>query len=622
MIRSIATVSLGGNLEQKIDAVAAAGYDGLEIFDNDLVYFNLSPEQVGRRVRDAGLEVTLFQPFRDFEAMPEQFRQRNLDRAERKFDVMEQLGASLLLVCSNVSTDVVDDPQRAAADLHELAERAKRRGLRIGFEALAWGRYVHHYQQAWDIVRRADHPNLGLILDTFHTLVRRSSLDDIAGIPGEKIFLVQVADAPAIDMDMLQLSRHYRCYPGQGELPVVAMMKKIVATGYAGPVSHEIFNDNFRAASTRTTALDGMRSLLWLEEQLGVSQHRPARTAATPLVPAPTTAGVEFIEFAAFGDTAAPFRHLLQALGFKQTHKHRSKDVTLYRQGDINIVVNEENNSFARSYYLLHGVSVCAVALRVGDAGQAHDRARALLAQPFFGPIGEGELQIPAVMGVGDSLLYFVDRYGDKGRIYDVDFAADGGPPDHAGFGLTRIDHLGQAVAPTEFLSWVMYYKSILGLDFEANQDLADPFGIIVSRSLISPDRSVRIALSASQAGQTATSRFLHHYQGSGVQQIAFACADLLAAAEQVDPDVVLPIPANYYHDLAARHGLDDALLKRLQNLNVLYDRTKNGEFFHLYTRTINGIFFEIVERRNYDRYGEINSPARLASQAASSPIA
>ncbi|MDQ2695925.1 MAG: sugar phosphate isomerase/epimerase, partial [Pseudomonadota bacterium] len=160
MKRSIATVSLGGSLDTKIDAIAAAGYDGLEIFDNDLVYFNLSPEQVGRRVRDAGLEVTLFQPFRDFEAMPDQFRQRNLDRAERKFDVMEQLGASLLLVCSNVSTDVLDDPQRAAADLHELAERAKRRGLRIGFEALAWGRHVHHYQQAWDIVRRADHPNL------------------------------------------------------------------------------------------------------------------------------------------------------------------------------------------------------------------------------------------------------------------------------------------------------------------------------------------------------------------------------------------------------------------------------------------------------------------------------
>ena len=615
---SIATVSLGGTLDVKIEAIAAAGYDGLEIFDNDLVYFNLPPDVVGQRVRDAGLEVVLFQPFRDFEAMPSPLREKGFDRAERKFDIMEQLGASLILVCSNVSPHAIDDPERATSDLHELAERAQRRGLYIGFEALAWGRFIHHYQQAWDVVRRGDHPNLGLILDTFHTLVRRSPLEDMDNIPAEKIFLVQVADAPAIDMDMLQLSRHFRCFPGQGELPVADMMRRLAKIGYSGPISHEIFNDTFRAASTRSIAIDGMRSLRWLEEQMA---QVPASAAPTPaprrkLAAAPTIEGIEFIEFAAFHDEAALIKKLLAALGFRRTHRHRSKAVTLYRQGDINIVLNEENNSFARSFYLLHGLSVCAIALRVNDAAQAHDRARALLAEPFGGSIGEGELEIPAIRGVGESLIYFLDRRGGQGAFYDVDFLADVEAVEVEPLGLARIDHLDQVVAPTELLSWIMYYKSILGLAFEAQHDLADPYGIIVSRSLVNEDLSIRTSLSASQSSLTTTSKFLMQYQGSGVQQIALSCQDLFAAAAKIDSSAVLQIPGNYYDDLAAKHGFDEPRLEQMRSLNILYDRIGDGEFFHLYTKSINGIHFELVQRRNYAAYGSVNSPVRLASQA------
>ena len=155
--RSIATVSLSGSLDEKLRAIAAAGFDAVEIFENDLLSFNGSPRDVGKLCRDLGLAICAFQPFRDFEGMPEPQRTRNFARAERKFDLMQELQTDLLLVCSNISPDALGGIDRAAADFRALGERAALRGLRVGFEALAWGRHVNDYRDAWEIVRRADH---------------------------------------------------------------------------------------------------------------------------------------------------------------------------------------------------------------------------------------------------------------------------------------------------------------------------------------------------------------------------------------------------------------------------------------------------------------------------------
>lgn len=195
MKTSIATVSISGEFPEKLQAIAKAGFDGVEIFENDFLAYDESPRDVGRMVRDFGLEITLFQPFRDFEGMPEPHRTRTFDRAERKFDVMQELGTDLVLVCSNVSPISLGGIDPAAADFHELGERAAKRGLRVGYEALAWGRHISDHRDAWEIVRRADHPNVGLILDSFHSLARKIDIGSIRSIPKEKIFIVQLADA-------------------------------------------------------------------------------------------------------------------------------------------------------------------------------------------------------------------------------------------------------------------------------------------------------------------------------------------------------------------------------------------------------------------------------------------
>ena len=279
MLRSIATVSLGGTLLEKLNAIAAAGFDGIEIFENDLLYFDGPPSEVRRIAADLGLRILLFQPFRDFEAAPRERMRKNFDRAESKFDLMEQLGGDLMLVCSNISPDSINDDSVAADDLRALGERAARRGFRIGYEALAWGRNVNTFAHAWKIVQEADHPAVGLVVDSFHTFAIDDDDAPIAKLPGDRIFFVQLADAPAMRLDPLSWSRHFRNFPGQGALPVTRFMRNVLASGYSGPISLEIFNDEFRAAPPRPTAIDGMRSLLLLEEELAGAEAAPPRRA-------------------------------------------------------------------------------------------------------------------------------------------------------------------------------------------------------------------------------------------------------------------------------------------------------------------------------------------------------
>jgi 4-hydroxyphenylpyruvate dioxygenase len=617
MQTAIATVSLPGTLDEKLAAIAAAKFRGVEIFENDLLSFNGAPAEARRMIDDLGLRTITFQPFRDFEGMPSPQRERNFARAERKFDLMQELGCDLLLICSNVSPEALGGIDRAAADFHELGERAARRGLRVAFEALAWGRHVNDYRDSWEVVRRADHPAVGLVLDSFHILVRGTDLTPIRTIPKERIFLVQIADAPLLDMDYLSWSRHYRCFPGQGDLALDRFMTALQATGYDGLLSLEIFSDRFRAGSARGVAIDGQRSLLFMFDNL----RRATGTAVKgirALPPASAVSGLEFLEFAMDDATAGAFETVIEGLGFARVGVHKSKDVVHWRQGEINLVVNREKEGFAHSFNITHGPSVCAMALRVEDAAATVDRAVRLLDQPFRQAVGPGELNIPAVRGVGGSLLYFVDGKTELGRLWDVDFApvaAQNG----AGAGLTRFDHISQSMHYEEMLAWLLFYTSLFDFRKAPVQDVIDPGGVVQSQAVEASDGAVRLVLNASQSRQTMASRFLDDFFGSGVQQIALACDDIFATVERLrfNGIALLPIPENYYDDLEARLDLDAPLLDRLRAGNILYDRDGSAEFFHVYTQTLpGGFFFEIVQRRGYRGYGAVNAPIRLAAQA------
>lgn len=616
MRTAIATVCLSGTFPEKIEAIAAAQFKGVEIFENDLLSFNGTPADARRMIEGLGLETITFQPFRDFEGMPEPQRSKVFARAERKFDVMQELGCDLLMVCSNVSPDSLGGIERAAADFHELGERAAKRGLRVAFEALSWGRHIHDYRDSWEVVRRASHPAVGLVLDSFHVLARGTDLSAIRSIPSEKIFLVQMADAPRLDMDYLSWSRHYRCFPGQGDLPIDAFMDALGATGFDGLISLEIFNDRFRAGSARSVATDGQRSLIVMLDEL-----RQRTGAALPdhpvLPPKAICSGIEFVEFAVDERSAAGFEQTLSGLGFQKAGRHRSKAVTRWRQGDINIVVNADKEGFAHSFNITHGTSVCALALRVDDAQGAINRATTLLDQPFQQPVGPGETNIPAVRGLGGSLLYFLDRKSGLDRFWEVDFdpvATD----DFFGAGLRSVDHVSQSMHYEEMLTWLLFYASLLDVRKTPVQTVIDPGGVVQSQAIETHDGSLRLILNASQSQRTLSSRFLNELFGSGVQHIALVTDDIFRTVQSLKENGVdlLPIPENYYDDLEVRIDLSVDDVERLRQANILYDREEEHEYFQVYTKTlVGGFFFEIVERRNYKGYGAANAPIRLASQ-------
>jgi len=529
---SIATVCMGGALEAKLSAAAKAGFRAIEMFENDLTFFSGKPRDARQMADDLGLEIVALQPMRDFEAMPHAIRARNFERAERKFELMHELGARLLSLCSNVSEEAIDDPRRAAADLAELADRARRHGFSIGYEALAWGRHVRDWTAAWDLVKSADRPNLGIVLDSFHACVRGNPLEPMSAIPAEKIALVQVADAPALQMDPLSLSRHYRCYPGQGDYPIADYLEAIARTGYRGPVSLEIFNDQFRGASANGIALDGMRSLRALGETVnaGRASRGEPPLADLPALPlAPEVKSIEFIEFATGDDDASALIALIGGLGFERAGRHRSKDVELFRQGDINIVINRDREGFAHAFNSLHGSALCALALKVDSVSRAIDRARAMDAPNYIGRIGPGETLIPAVAGVEGSLIYFMDD--ESAPKWPGDFRLES-MPEISG-ALTRIDHLSNVVRRSEFLTWSLFYKTVLGLRAEAAVEVADPHGAFFSRSFRSANSALRIPLNISDGGETGVTRFIDAFGGAGYQQVALASNDIFAAVER-----------------------------------------------------------------------------------------
>jgi 4-hydroxyphenylpyruvate dioxygenase len=230
-------------------------------------------------------------------------------------------------------------------------------------------------------------------------------------IPGDRISFVQLADAPKIDMDVLQLSRHLRLFPGQGDLDIASFMEAIRTTGFDGWISHEIFNDRFRMASTRRIAADGERSLIAMTGTARGGRSLPPKVALE---------GTAFIEFAVDEESAEDLAHLFRAMGFAHAGRHRTKDVERFAQGGINLILNMEHEGFAHSHFITHGPSVAAIGLWVADAGAQLARAEALLAPVHRQPVGPGELDIPSIRGVGGALMYFLDRGADLGRVWDV----------------------------------------------------------------------------------------------------------------------------------------------------------------------------------------------------------
>lgn len=677
MRTGIATVCLSGTLEEKLRAAAKAGFGGVEIFETDLVTSSLSPEQVRRLADDLGLGLDLYQPFRDFDSVPDELYRANLRRADAKFKLMARLGIDTILVCSNVATASIDDDALRAEQLHGLAELAADRGVKVAYEALAWGTYVNDFEHAWRIVADADHPSLGTCLDTFHILSRGWDTAPIEGIPGEKIFFVQVADAPKLSLDVLSWSRHYRVFPGEGQFDLPKFLGHVARTGYNGPVSLEVFNDTFRQSDVERTAVDAMRSLIWLEERTakhlavsdaaraaGLGETDDGAAATVPLTPAQLAAasraypmplttlpqvappsGLNFAEVksADGGAATAELERLLGQLGFEPRGEHRTKPVSLWTLGDARIVLNRQQ---ARG--VEPGIS--ALGFDVENSVSAVARALQLKAVPVPRTSQANEEVLQAVQAPDGTEVFlcqdtlWMEEFGES--ALPGGGSPSGGAPDPApraasldagsaiptpmpttptSLSVARIDHINLAQPWQHYDEAVLFYSSVLALSPQPSQDVSSPAGLVRSQvmqtELAAGDRAVRLALNLAPWVQADSVRGT--VRDTFKEHIAIVVPDLVATARACRARnlTFLAIPENYYEDLDARYGLNPQFLATLRELDLLYDRDADGEFLHFYTATVGNVFFEVVQRIDgYDGFGAANAPIRHAVQHSAQP--
>jgi 4-hydroxyphenylpyruvate dioxygenase len=329
------------------------------------------------------------------------------------------------------------------------------------------------------------------------------------------------------------------------------------------------------------------------------------------------TDGFEFVEYT--GPDPRALAALFQRMGFVAAARHRSKAVTLYKQGDVNFILNAEPESFAQAFARLHGPSVCAIAFRVADAAKAYERAISLGAKPVHGKVGPMELNIPAIEGIGGSLIYLVDRYGEH-TIYDVDFVPlieAKAPP---GVGLTRIDHLTHNVHRGRMALWAEFYERLFNFREIRYFDIAGKLTGLRSKAMTSPDQKIRIPINESADDKSQIAEYLAAYHGEGIQHIALATADIYSTVEALQARDIsfMSVPDTYYEAVEARvprHGED---LARLQRDRILIDGAPSqgqGVLLQIFTGTVIGpIFFEIIQRKGNEGFGEGNFRALFES--------
>lgn len=350
----------------------------------------------------------------------------------------------------------------------------------------------------------------------------------------------------------------------------------------------------------------------------------PAITAANPM----GTDGFEFVEFA--HPKPEELGALFRQMGFTAVARHRSKDVTLYRQGDVNFVINAEPDSFAQGFAAEHGPCACAMAFRVVDAAKAFERAVAMGAEPYTGKVGPMELNIPAIRGIGGSLLYFVDRYGAKGSIWDVDFNwTEERDPHPEPAKLHYLDHLTHNVHRGRMNHWAGWYEKLFNFREIRFFNIEGKLTGLISRALTSPCGKIRIPINESLDDKSQIEEYLRLYKGEGIQHVAMGSRDIYASVEELRarklPFMPAP-PATYYEKVDARVPNHGEPVARLKANGILIDGEgavalgeKEGRMskvlLQIFSGTVVGpIFFEFIQRKGDDGFGEGNFRALFES--------
>jgi len=327
------------------------------------------------------------------------------------------------------------------------------------------------------------------------------------------------------------------------------------------------------------------------------------------------TDGFEFVEYTA--PDPELLRTLFERMGFPIVARHRSKNVTLHKQGDVNFIINAEPGSFGQRFAQQHGPSACAMAFRVKDAARAFKLAVELGAKPVESPVGPMELNIPAIEGIGGSLVYLVDRYGEH-TIYDVDFVPVANPGTLRTTGLMCVDHLTHNVHRGNMSKWAGFYERLFNFRQIRYFDIEGKKTGLFSKAMTSPCGKIRIPINESQDDKSQIEEYLREYHGEGIQHIALSTDDIYRSVDALRANGIQfqDSPDTYYEGVTARVEGHEEELAELQKRRILIDGSaRDGILLQIFTTNVIGpIFFEIIQRKGNEGFGEGNFRALFES--------
>lgn len=607
MKTAIATISLSGSLEEKLDAVALAGFSGVELFDGDLLASFHRPETIADMIQQRGLQLYLYQPLGDLEGWGAEEFKRARDRAHRKIEVAARLAAPTVLVCSNAAPHTIGDDSRSASQLAELGDIAAQFQIRIAYEALAWGTHVNTWEHAWSLVQQASHPHVGLCIDSYHHFARDRRVPDLTQVPGDQIFFYQIADAYWHNRDSLSWSRHERLFPGQGQFPIAGLTSEVLRAGYTGPLSIEVFTDLYQETDPSRAARDAMRGLRYLEGRLfddpvAASAHPPPHDEySLALAREHPAEEWDFVEIAT--NDPNELNTALHQLGFTHRGKHRHKTAELWTQGDVHIVIVTGTVT----------AEVTGFGVKVLDFDGLEQRLDLMLAPNLHRNTPQGDAQLIGVESPSGTGLYFSVIPEALPPAWIEEFPS---PHEHtpSDIGLLAIDHLALNEPPESFHEAILFFRVTAALEPEPEVEIPSESGIVRSVALHSRLGDTRLVLNVAPSSHTTS------VPQRDPSHIAFDVRDIVSTVSQYvdNGGKLVAIPPNYYDDFEAR--LPELATQRdaFERLSIMCAEESGGLVLHAYTEAVGGVFFELIERRGtFVGYAASDSSVRRAAQRA-----
>ena len=568
----------------------------------------LHEDHISNDFKDEKFEISSIIPNSNFYDL---INEKKFDKIKEKLDYFEIINSKRIIVDLDLLFKKDFSNNDIDSKINQLSKLFLNYKLKLSF--LLPSKINSNFNNILRKIISIKNPSFYLTINSKNILMDGSQPSLINQIPLSLIDHVQLTDISKYISSEDQISNLSELLPNEGVLDLKSFIKIFLKKKFKGSIS--VANNNI-LNNKANLIKDANGAFVSVFDDV-VSSDISLNNLNIKIPPKINLNGFEFLEFTVFGEDHTSLVKMLKKLSFRKERIHKTKNVELWRQGSINILINFEKNSFAEQVYLKNGPSICDIAIKVKDAIQTIDRAKKLGIKEHSQSVSVGELKIPAIKGVDGSVIHFIDQKSNLFQLWNLDFNYLKPEPIQPS-GLRSIDHISQSMKEEEMRSWLFFYLSNFNMYKTTQLDLVSSKGIIKSQAISSPEGEVRLNLNGSNNSQTIAGSFMTNKTGSSIQHIAFNTDDIFETVNILSENKFpfLQIDKKYYTQLQNKYDLDEKTLNNLKRNNILYDKNEFGEFFQIYSEPIfTGFFFEIVQRKqNYKGYGESNATHRIKS--------